>query len=91
MVKGTISSIPMDLKKLRENRQVVVRYCDAQGQSTVEANPNGSLENIAGICNVRRNVFGLMPHPDRSAEDVLGSHDGQFIWKSILAAKVGAL
>ncbi len=79
------------LSKLKENRQIVVRYCDPQGKLTSEANPNGSMENIAGICNVRRNVFGLMPHPDRSAEDVLGSHDGQFIWKSILASRVGAL
>ncbi len=79
------------LKKLEMNRQIVVRYCDAQGKLTAEANPNGSLENIAGICNIERNVFGLMPHPDRSGEDILGSHDGQFIWKSILAAKVGAL
>ncbi|HTC21120.1 MAG TPA: phosphoribosylformylglycinamidine synthase subunit PurQ [bacterium] len=78
------------LNKLEENRQIVVRYCDSQGAVSAESNPNGSLENIAGICNLNRNVFGLMPHPDRSGEDILGSHDGQFIWKSILAAKVGA-
>jgi phosphoribosylformylglycinamidine synthase I len=77
------------LKKLEENRQIVVRYCDASGTLSTESNPNGSLENIAGICNLGRNVFGLMPHPDRSGEDILGSHDGQFIWKSILAAKAG--
>jgi phosphoribosylformylglycinamidine synthase I len=81
---------PQGLRKLQDNRQVVARYCDPQGQVTAEANPNGSLENIAGICNEKRNVFGLMPHPDRSAEDILGSHDGQYIWKSILTAKVGA-
>lgn len=79
------------LKQLEANRQIVARYCDPQGRVTEEANPNGSLKNIAGICNLKRNVFGLMPHPDRSGEDVLGSHDGQFIWKSVLASKAGAL
>ncbi len=77
------------LKQLKENDQIVVRYCSEKGDVTSEANPNGSLENIAGICNVKRNVFGLMPHPDRSAEAILGSHDGNFIWQSILSAKAG--
>jgi phosphoribosylformylglycinamidine synthase len=80
---------PAGLQKLQENRQVLVRYCDAQGKVTEEANPNGSLENIAGICNEKRNVFGMMPHPDRSGEDVLGSHDGKYFWESILST-VGA-
>lgn len=78
------------LKRLKDNHQIVVRYCDAEGKLTPESNPNGSLENIAGICNISRNVFGLMPHPDRSGEDILGSHDGNYIWQSILSAKVGA-
>lgn len=78
------------LQKLKDNRQILVRYCDAQGKLTEEANPNGSLENIAGICNEKRNVFGMMPHPDRSGEDILGSHDGKYFWESILAAKVGS-
>jgi phosphoribosylformylglycinamidine synthase subunit PurQ / glutaminase len=78
------------LKQLKENHQIVFRYCDKDGQLKPDSNPNGSLENIAGICNINRNVFGLMPHPDRSGEDILGSHDGHYIWKSILAAKVGA-
>ena len=77
---------PAGFQKLKDNHQIVVRYCDVKGNATAESNPNGSLDNIAGICNERRNVFGLMPHPDRSGEDMLGSHDGQFIWKSILAA-----
>lgn len=80
---------PAGLQKLKDNRQVLVRYCDAQGKLTEESNPNGSLENIAGICNEKRNVFGMMPHPDRSGEDVLGSHDGKYFWESILSA-VGA-
>ena len=76
---------PAGLQKLKDNRQILVRYCDAQGKVTEDANPNGSLENIAGICNEKRNVFGMMPHPDRSGEDVLGSHDGKYFWESILA------
>jgi phosphoribosylformylglycinamidine synthase len=80
---------PEGLKRLKGNRQVIVRYCDPMGALTPEANPNGSLDSIAGVCNERRNVFGLMPHPDRSGEDVLGSSDGKLIWNSILSA-VGA-
>jgi phosphoribosylformylglycinamidine synthase subunit PurQ / glutaminase len=76
------------LKRLKDRRQILVRYCDEKGQVTPESNPNGSMENIAGICNEKRNVFGLMPHPDRSGEDALGSHDGKFIWESILATAV---
>lgn len=81
---------PDGLKRLKDQRRIIVKYCDEKGAVTAEANPNGSLENIAGVCNEKRNVFGLMPHPDRSGEDILGSHDGLFIWKSILASKVGA-
>lgn len=77
---------PEGLKRLKANRQIIVRYCDEKGGLTPESNPNGSLESIAGICNEKRNVFGLMPHPDRSGEDLLGSSDGQFIWKSILSS-----
>lgn len=80
---------PEGFKNLQVNRQIVVRYCDENGNLTQDGNPNGSMEYIAGVCNLKRNVFGLMPHPDRSGEDVLGSHDGQFIWKSILSAKAG--
>ena len=72
------------IEKLKKNNQIVVRYCDAAGEVTREANPNGSLENIAGICNEKRNVFGLMPHPERSSEKELGSTDGLKIFKSIL-------
>ncbi|HVZ81812.1 MAG TPA: phosphoribosylformylglycinamidine synthase subunit PurQ [bacterium] len=80
---------PTGLQKLKDNRQILVRYCDAQGKVTEESNPNGSLENIAGVCNEKRNVFGMMPHPDRSGEDLLGSHDGKYFWESILST-VGA-
>ena len=72
------------LQSLKENDQVLFRYCDAQGNITEEANPNGALENIAGICNKSRNVFGMMPHPERCAENILGNTDGRLIFESIL-------
>ncbi|HVM32487.1 MAG TPA: phosphoribosylformylglycinamidine synthase subunit PurQ [bacterium] len=78
------------LKKLKDGGQVVVRYCDEKGVVGPESNPNGSLDNIAGICNEARNVFGLMPHPDRSAEGALGSADGKVFWQSLLNAGVKA-
>lgn len=71
------------LRELNANQQVVMRYCEPSGAVTEAANPNGSLENIAGICNKRRNVFGLMPHPERCAEALLGGTDGRFILESI--------
>lgn len=72
------------LKKLKDNDQIVVRYSNAAGDISDANNPNGSLENIAGICNVKRNVFGLMPHPERASEKELGSVDGRGIFESIL-------
>ena len=72
------------LRSLNQHEQVLLRYCDAQGRVTAAANPNGSVENIAGICNRERNVFGLMPHPDRACEDRLGSSDGAKIFQSML-------
>lgn len=74
------------LRELNENRQVMLRYADASGAITPAANPNGSLENIAGICNRERNVFGLMPHPDRACEERLGSTDGAVIFRSMMQA-----
>ncbi len=61
------------LKKLEDNEQILLTYCDKDGN---EANPNGSVKNIAGICNMKKNVFGLMPHPERAMEEMLGSVDG---------------
>jgi phosphoribosylformylglycinamidine synthase subunit PurQ / glutaminase len=82
--EGNYFADPATIAELNENSQVLVRYADASGKTTDEANPNGSLENIAGICNKRRNVFGLMPHPERAAEASLGSTDGAKIFRSIL-------
>jgi len=74
------------LDELERNRQVIFRYCDAEGRVTREANPNGSARNIAGICNAGRNVLGMMPHPERCAEALLGNTDGFGIFRSIAAA-----
>ncbi len=76
------------LRQLNENDQILFRYCDAAGRITDEANPNGALENIAGICNATRNVFGMMPHPERAAEDALGNTDGYAILKALTRASV---
>src|SRR5437879_7555276 len=67
------------LKRIEDNDRVVFRYADSQGHITPESNPNGSLNNIAGIVNLQRNVLGMMPHPDRSYESLLGSADGTLI------------
>jgi phosphoribosylformylglycinamidine synthase I len=72
------------LARLEAERRVVFRYCDAAGQTTAEANPNGSVDNIAGIINERGNVLGMMPHPERACEALLGGEDGLYIWRSIL-------
>ncbi len=76
------------LKKLNENQQVLFRYCTAERQITGEANPNGSLENIAGICNAQKNVFGMMPHPERAVDLLLGNTDGRMFFESIVAGLV---
>ncbi len=72
------------LLSLRENNQVLFRYCDAAGNLSDAANPNGATDHIAGICNKGRNVFGMMPHPERAADPVLGNTDGRLILDSIL-------
>jgi len=74
-----------ELKKIEERGQVVLRYCDEEGNITSQANPNGSVNNIAGVCNREGNVFGLMPHPERACEDLLGYRDGIILWHSLLA------
>jgi len=76
------------LRQLQENRQIVLRYCDADGQVTPMSNPNGSVDHIAGLCNARGNVLGLMPHPERSSEPELGSMDGRLIFESLIDVMV---
>ena len=96
--KGTLLRLPVahgegcffadeaTLRELNAQRQVVLRYVDGEGNATRAANPNGSVENIAGICNRAGNVFGLMPHPDRACEARLGSADGAKIFQSMMHA-----
>jgi len=74
------------LNKLKADNRILWQYCDAHGEITEQSNPNGSLGNIAGICNERRNVAGLMPHPERACETILGSADGCLIFQSLLHA-----
>jgi phosphoribosylformylglycinamidine synthase subunit PurQ / glutaminase len=76
------------LDALEQNNQVLFRYCDAQGNVTEAANPNGAARNIAGICNANRNVFGMMPHPERAADAVLGNTDGFSILDSLFSFKL---
>lgn len=94
--KGSVLRIPVahgegnyvtdqdQLKELQDNDQVIFRYCEADGQTTKEANFNGSVDNIAGICNTKRNVLGMMPHPERAVEEILGSADGKQLFESVL-------
>jgi phosphoribosylformylglycinamidine synthase I len=96
--KGTLLRLPVahgegcffadtkTLRNLNANQQVILRYADRRGRIVPEANPNGSIENIAGICNRERNVFGLMPHPDRASDVRLGSADGAKIFRSMMQA-----
>jgi phosphoribosylformylglycinamidine synthase I len=95
---GTILSIPIahaegnytcddeTYNSLQENGQIVFRYCDESGELTDGSNPNGSRGNIAGICNLDRNVLGIMPHPERACEGLLGSNDGRGIFRSLTTA-----
>jgi phosphoribosylformylglycinamidine synthase len=76
------------LASLHKNDQVIFRYVTPDGEQTAAANPNGSLENIAGVCNEGRNVLGMMPHPERASEDVLGMKDGLKLLQSLLTSTV---
>lgn len=82
--EGKYFSDAQTMKKLNQNNQILFRYCDVNGNITDEANPNGALENVAGICNESRNVFGMMPHPERASDKELFNEDGKFLFESIL-------
>jgi phosphoribosylformylglycinamidine synthase I len=84
--EGNYEADEATLAALVRERQILLRYVDANGAATPEANPNGSALNIAGICNRTRNVFGMMPHPERACDALLGSTDGRVIFESIIAA-----
>ena len=85
-MEGNYTAPPEILAELARERRVVFRYCDAKGNVTDEANPNGAAEGIAGIANREGNVVGLMPHPDRCAERVLGNEAGRKMFESVVAA-----
>ncbi|MBI4646503.1 MAG: phosphoribosylformylglycinamidine synthase subunit PurQ [Bacteroidia bacterium] len=72
------------LVSMRNNGQILFRYCDENGKVSRDFNPNGSIDNIAGVCNKKKNVFGMMPHPERASDDELGNTDGKFIFDSII-------
>jgi phosphoribosylformylglycinamidine (FGAM) synthase-like amidotransferase family enzyme len=74
------------LQQLEQQQRIAFRYCEPDGSVTAAANPNGSRSNIAGVLNEGRNVLGMMPHPDRSSEPILGSSDGKRIFDSMIAA-----
>jgi phosphoribosylformylglycinamidine synthase len=82
--EGRYFAAPETLAALQANGQIVFRYSAPDGRITAEANPNGALDNIAGICNEGRNVVGLMPHPERASEPLLGSDDGRLLFDSVL-------
>lgn len=82
--EGRFHADEKTMLSLRQNNQVIFRYCNNEGHIVEDANPNGSLENVAGICNERRNVFGMMPHPERACDVNLGNTDGLLVMKSIL-------
>jgi len=71
------------IKELIDNDQILFRYCDENGNINKDFNPNGSIEHIAGICNKQRNVFGMMPHPERASEEVLGNTDGKILFDGL--------
>lgn len=96
MEKGQVLHIPVShgegnyfidddgLKSLQDNDQILFRYCNADGEITENANFNGSVDHIAGICNADRNVLGMMPHPERAMEEILGMTDGKILFESVL-------
>ncbi|QQS32668.1 MAG: phosphoribosylformylglycinamidine synthase subunit PurQ [Acidobacteriota bacterium] len=88
--EGNYTCDDATFNELEENGQIVFRYCTPEGEVTDEANPNGARSNIAGICNRERNVLGMMPHPERACEELLGSNDGRDIFRS-LANTIGKM
>ena len=82
--QGNYYNFDGDIRSLEDNGQVLFRYVDSSGNATAGANPNGSINNIAGVLNSEGNVLGMMPHPERAAEDILGSSDGLRVFESVL-------
>ncbi len=87
--EGNYFADPETLKTLEENGQVVFRYCDPDGTINQDSNPNGSINNIGGLINSQGNVLGMMPHPERCCDPILGGVDGKLIFESIVTEKLG--
>ena len=87
--EGGFTINPAGLKKLQDNDQIILRYCEADGTVKPDSAPNGSLDNIAGIMNEEGNILGLMPHPERLGEKILGGDDGKIMFESIFRAALG--
>jgi phosphoribosylformylglycinamidine synthase len=87
--EGRYHADPETLRRLNGEGRISFRYCAPDGTLPPDANPNGSVEHIAGVCNARGNVLGLMPHPERAAEEVLGSEDGRLLFEGLLARALG--
>lgn len=87
--EGNYYADPDTLLKLKENRQIIFRYTTEAGEALDSANPNGAIDNIAGICNEERNILGMMPHPERCSEMALGREDGKKIFQSIIESVMG--
>ncbi|MGH7393995.1 MAG: phosphoribosylformylglycinamidine synthase subunit PurQ, partial [Candidatus Methylomirabilales bacterium] len=87
--EGRYHADPETLRRLNGEGRIIFRYCAPDGTLPPDANPNGALEHIAGVCNARGNVLGLMPHPERAAEEVLGSEDGRLLLEGLLARALG--
>jgi phosphoribosylformylglycinamidine synthase len=88
--EGNYFAEPQTLEMLNSHDRVAFRYCRPDGTIDEGANPNGSIQNIAGILNEGRNVLGMMPHPERASEELLGGTDGTSIWRSMIEAFVAA-
>jgi phosphoribosylformylglycinamidine synthase len=86
--EGRFYAAPDVLAEMEANDQVIYRYCDAHGEATADSNPNGTTQNIAGICNKNRNVFGMMPHPERACSNRLGNTDGVRVFQQLLGLAV---
>ena len=82
--EGSYFASPETLKAMRDNQQIVFRYCEPEGTVSEASNPNGSIENIAGVANEKKNVLGMMPHPERCADPLWPDQDGQLIFKSLI-------
>ncbi len=83
-IEGNYYADDETLQRLRKNNQIIFRYCSEDGTISEESNPNGSKEAIAGICNKDGNIMGMMPHPERASESILGSEDGRLIFESVI-------